>query len=92
MKVAPFLYEAGLDVDQLPSNPKVMVQGLMLHHVIHKRKLELDDISKGGLNLSCQQVKSFMLKFCFESYITCLTRHLDSRMCQIEFKKESNEK
>ena len=45
--IQPYLYEAGLDGDQLHDGPRLIAQGLMLYQVIHKRKLELDDICKG---------------------------------------------
>ena len=45
--IQPYLFEAGLDGDQLHNDPRLIVQGLMLYQVIHKRKLELDDICKG---------------------------------------------
>lgn len=46
-RIEPYLYEAGLDIDQLNTNARLIGQDLMLYQVIHKRKLELDDIKKG---------------------------------------------
>lgn len=45
----PYLYEAGLDPDQLynSSYRKLLVDGLMTYHVIDKRRLELEEIAKG---------------------------------------------
>lgn len=45
--IQPYLHKAGLDGDQLHDDPKLIAQGLMLYQVIHKGKLELDDICKG---------------------------------------------
>ena len=46
-RIEPYLYEAGLDIDHLKTNARLIGQDLMLYQVIHKRKLELDDIKKG---------------------------------------------
>lgn len=45
-RIEPYLYEAGLDIDHLKTNARLIGQDLMLYQVIHKRKLELDDIKK----------------------------------------------
>ena len=46
-RIEPYLFEAGLDIDNLKTNARLIGQDLMLYQVIHKRKLELDDIKKG---------------------------------------------
>ena len=43
----PYLIEAGIDVEHLTSNREIVVQHLLVYYTIEKRKLELDDISKG---------------------------------------------
>ena len=45
--ITPYLCESGLDVNVLNSDRKQIIQGLMVYHVIDKRKRELDDIAKG---------------------------------------------
>ena len=50
--IQPYLNEAGLDIDKLTAEPGLITQGLMLYNVILKRKLELDDITKGMTNKS----------------------------------------
>ena len=45
--IEPYLSEAGLDIDRLIEEPGQLTHGLMPYHVIHKCKLELDDIAKG---------------------------------------------
>ena len=53
--VQPYLNEADLDIDKLTTKPALLAQGLMLYNVILKRKLELDDITKGRLLTKCTQ-------------------------------------
>ena len=48
-RIEPYLYEAGLDIDHLKTYTRLIGQDLMLYQVIHKCKLELDDIKKGYL-------------------------------------------
>ena len=45
----PYLYETGLDPDQLNNSSyrKLLIEGLIIYHVIDKRRLELEDIAKG---------------------------------------------
>ena len=45
-RIEPYLSEAGLDIDNLKTNARLIGQDLMLYQVIHKRKLELDDINR----------------------------------------------
>lgn len=45
--IEPYLYEAGLDPDNLYGNRKLLLEGLMLYHVIDKRHFELDDLAHG---------------------------------------------
>ena len=45
--IQPYLNKAGLDIDKLDEVPRLITQGLMLYNDIFKRKLQLDDISKG---------------------------------------------
>ena len=44
----PYLFEAGLDPDNLYGNRKFLLDGLMVFHVIDKRHLELDDLAQGN--------------------------------------------
>ncbi|CAB3991435.1 PREDICTED: uncharacterized protein LOC107356592 [Paramuricea clavata] len=43
----PYLYEAGLDPDELHSGRKIVIDGLIMYQVIDKRRLELDELAKG---------------------------------------------
>lgn len=45
--ITPYLLEAGIDVELLHTDKKLIIQGLLIFNVIEKRKLELDDIAKG---------------------------------------------
>ena len=45
-RIEPYLFEAGLDIDNLKTNARLIGQDLILYKVIHKRKLELDDINR----------------------------------------------
>lgn len=45
----PYLYESGIDPDNLHENSQLIANGLMLYHVIDKSHHELDDISQGKL-------------------------------------------
>ncbi|CAB4031643.1 G2 M phase-specific E3 ubiquitin- ligase-like [Paramuricea clavata] len=45
--ILPYLLEAGLDLNDLNINRKHVIQGIMIHFVIDKRKRELDDLAKG---------------------------------------------
>ena len=49
--LSPYLFEAGLDPDNLVSDHRLLVDGLLLYHVIDKRRMELDDIAKGMIVL-----------------------------------------
>ena len=49
----PYLLEAGVDVELLHTNRKLIIQGLLIFNVVEKRKLELDDIAKGTLLFHC---------------------------------------
>ncbi|XP_028412049.1 uncharacterized protein LOC114534777 [Dendronephthya gigantea] len=44
----PYLFEAGIDPDNLISNKKLTVDGLILYQVRDKRRLELDDMANGS--------------------------------------------
>lgn len=46
--IEPYLFEAGLDPDNLYGNRKFLLDGLMVFHVIDKRHLELDDLAQGN--------------------------------------------
>ncbi|CAB4003281.1 hypothetical protein AC249_AIPGENE28214 [Paramuricea clavata] len=41
-----YLYEAGLDPDELHSGRKIVIDGLIMYQVIDKRRLELDELAK----------------------------------------------
>ena len=43
-----YLFEVGLDPDNLYGNRKFLLEGLMVYHVIDKRHLELDDLAQGN--------------------------------------------
>ncbi|KAJ7391272.1 hypothetical protein OS493_019404 [Desmophyllum pertusum] len=45
--IEPYLYEAGLDPDNLYGNRKLLLEGLMVFLVLDKRCLELNDLAKG---------------------------------------------
>ena len=45
--ITPYVFEAGLDIHMLNGDRKLLVQGLVVYFVIHKRRRELDDIAKG---------------------------------------------
>ena len=45
--IMPYLLEAGVDVKLLYSNKKMVCQCVLMHNVIEKRKIELDDILIG---------------------------------------------
>lgn len=47
LQIQPFLLEAGLDPDNLSTDRNLITQGLMMFHVIEKRRLEINDIAKG---------------------------------------------
>ena len=49
--LSPYLFEAGLVPDNLVSHRRLLVDGLLLYHVIDKRRMELDDIAKGMIVL-----------------------------------------
>jgi len=46
--IEPYLFEAGLDLDNLYGNRKLLLEGLMVYHVIEKRHFELDDLARGN--------------------------------------------
>ena len=46
-ELEPYMYEVGLDPDNLAKQPKVIVHGLMIYQVLDKRHLELDDLATG---------------------------------------------
>ncbi len=50
--ITPYIFEAGLDIHMLNCNRKLLVQGLVVYFVIHKRRRELDDIAK-GIKVEC---------------------------------------
>ena len=43
----PYLLEAGLDPDELNSERKITIDGLMMYHVLDKRRHELEELAKG---------------------------------------------
>ena len=43
----PYIFEAGVDIELLYSNRKMVCQCLLMYNVIEKRKIELDDILVG---------------------------------------------
>ena len=43
----PYIFEAGLDPDDLHCNGKLLIDGLIMYQVIDKRKPELDELAKG---------------------------------------------
>ena len=43
----PYIFEAGLDPDDLHCNGKLLIGGLIMYQVIDKRKPELDELAKG---------------------------------------------
>ncbi|XP_078364127.1 uncharacterized protein LOC144648453 [Oculina patagonica] len=45
LSLEPYLYEAGLDPDNLYGNRKLVLEGLMVYHVIDKRRL--DELAQG---------------------------------------------
>jgi len=47
LSLEPYLYEAGLDPDNLYGNRKLVLEGLMVYHVIDKRHLELNELAQG---------------------------------------------
>ena len=47
MSLEPYLFEAGLDPDNLNVERKIIVDSLMMYQVIDKRRYELDDLAKG---------------------------------------------
>jgi hypothetical protein len=49
--IAPYIFESGLDIDMLYRNRNLIIQGLVIYNVIHKRKRELDDIARGKVFL-----------------------------------------
>ncbi|XP_031573313.1 uncharacterized protein LOC116307286 isoform X2 [Actinia tenebrosa] len=51
LAIQPYLFEAGLDPDELNQKRKFLLDGLMTYNVIDKRRLELDDIIKDGAKL-----------------------------------------
>ena len=46
-KILPYLFEAGLDTNNVQANRKHTIQAMMVYFIIDKRKRELDDIAKG---------------------------------------------
>ena len=48
--ITPYIFESGLNTGMLSSNRKILIQGMMIYFVIHKRKREMDDIAQGTLN------------------------------------------
>ena len=71
--MAPYIIEAGVDIELLHLNRRMVVQGLLWYFVINKRKLELEDIGKGYI-LSEKNVsivpKIFALHFCYLFFLT----------------------
>ena len=55
--LVPYIYEAGLDTVMLNNNRRLLVQGLVVYFVIHKRRRELDNIAKGTY------YRAFVLQF-----------------------------
>ena len=47
MELEPYILEAGIDPDNFFESRELVIQGLMMFHVIDKRRLELTDIAKG---------------------------------------------
>ena len=45
------MFEAGLDPDLLANNTHLVAEGLMLYHVIDRRRLQLEDIKSGTLHM-----------------------------------------
>ena len=44
--IESYIFESGLDIGMLNSDPRLIIQGLMVYQVIDKRRRELDDIAK----------------------------------------------
>ena len=55
----PYMFEAGLDPALLSSDPKLVVEGLVVYNVIDKRRLELDDIATGEVHYFLDGVEKF---------------------------------
>lgn len=51
----PYLFEAGLDPDNLNTERRIIVDSLMMYQVIDKRRHELEELAKGVV-LSIMQV------------------------------------
>ena len=47
--ITPYIFESGLNID-MSSDRKILIQGVMIYFVIHKRKEEMDDIAQSTLN------------------------------------------
>jgi hypothetical protein len=47
VSLEPYMMEAGIELELLCVDPRMVVQGLMWYFIINKRKLELNDIAKG---------------------------------------------
>ena len=66
-----YLLEAGIDPDTFPTERELVIQELMMFHVIHKRRLQLNDIAKG--------LNSFNLTPCtlnYTYYTQCIHKYL----------------
>ena len=57
--LSPYLFEAGIDIDRLISDKRVVIQDVLLYNVIEKRRRELDDIAK-GLFLFCSEATAVL--------------------------------
>ena len=49
--ITPYIFESGLNID-MSSDREILIQGVTIYFVIHKRKREMDDIAlnEGTLN------------------------------------------
>ena len=52
----PYMMEAGVDIEMLYLNRKMVIQGLFWYFIINKRKLELEDIGKGNSRQTVQEL------------------------------------
>ena len=64
----PYLFEAGLGPSDLSNKRDLVINGLALHQVIEKWRLELDDLAKGKLN-ECLAMNSVTLYNSFSTFL-----------------------
>jgi hypothetical protein len=61
----PYTLEAGVDIELLYTNRKMVCQDFLMHNVIEKPKMEVDDILDGKKELHsiCMVIPNYFKKF-----------------------------